>query len=65
MKTTATKTAATVENGCKTAKKEVASFKKRIGSVTYEVSVRFNETSKETMEDKLLRLVRREVNEVA
>jgi len=43
----------------------VANFSKRIGSVTYEVSVRFSEGGNETMEDKLLRLVKREVGEVA
>ena len=38
---------------------------KRIGSITYKVSVRFSETSKETMEDKLLRLIEREVDRSA
>lgn len=35
---------------------------KRIGSTTYEVSVHFSRTSKETMEDKILRLIEREVD---
>ena len=34
---------------------------KRIGSTTYEVTVHFSNSSKDTMEDKLLRLVGREV----
>ena len=45
-------------------KREVAepvTLLKRIGSTTYKVSVRFSETSKETMEDKLLRMIEREV----
>ena len=29
----------------------------RIGSTTFEVAIRFSETSKETLEDKLLRLI--------
>jgi hypothetical protein len=32
----------------------------RIGSTTYEVSVHFSKTSKETLEDKILRLIERE-----
>jgi hypothetical protein len=31
----------------------------RIGSATYKVSIRFSETSKETIEDKILKLVER------
>ena len=33
---------------------------KRIGPTTYEVAVHFSETSKETMGDKVTRLIRRE-----
>ena len=29
----------------------------RIGSTTFEVTIRFSETSKETLEDKILRLI--------
>ena len=36
-------------------------LQKRIGSTLFEVSVRFSETSTETMQDKLLRLIEREV----
>jgi len=35
-------------------------FTKRIGSTTYTVSVHFSQTSKETAEDKLLRLIKSE-----
>jgi hypothetical protein len=38
---------------------------RRIGSTTFEVSVRFSGTSKETIEDKILRLIGREANDVA
>ena len=37
---------------------------KRIGATTYKVSVHFSETSKETMGDKIIRLIKSEaVNE--
>ena len=48
-----------------TAAREPLNLLKRIGSTTYKVSVHFSETSKETMEDKLLRLMEREVNKIA
>ena len=32
---------------------------KRIGSTTYEVSIHFSQTSKETAQDKILRLITR------
>ena len=37
-------------------------LRKRIGPTLYEVSVRFSQTSRETMQDKLLRLIEREVS---
>ena len=40
---------------------EPVKLQKRIGSTLYEVSIRFSATSKETMQDKLLRLIEREV----
>jgi hypothetical protein len=40
-------------------------FQKRIGSTTYRVIVHFSETAKETAEDKLIRLMEREVREIA
>ncbi|MDR1247157.1 MAG: transposon-encoded TnpW family protein [Clostridiales Family XIII bacterium] len=57
MNTTAVKSAAS------TARKEREPVKllRRIGSTTYEVTVHFSNKSKETMEDKLLRIMEREV----
>jgi len=60
---TANKSAAGI-SGSNTAR-EPLNLLKRIGSTTYKVSVHFSETSKETMEDKLLRLMEREVNKIA
>ena len=39
-----------------------AKFQKKIGSTNYVVSVRFSEKSVETMEDKLIRMLRTEVS---
>ena len=35
-------------------------FSKRIGSVVYEVTIHFNQDAKETMDDKILRLIKNE-----
>lgn len=40
---------------------EPVKLQKRIGSTTYQVNVYFSQTSAETLDDKVLRLVRREV----
>lgn len=40
---------------------EPVTLRKRIGSTTYQVNVYFSQTSTETLDDKVLRLVRREV----
>jgi hypothetical protein len=37
----------------------------RIGSTTYEVAVHFNNSSKETIKDKLFQLIEQEVENVA
>ena len=37
-------------------------FSKRIGSIVYEVTVHFNQDAKETMNDKILRLVKNEAH---
>ena len=37
---------------------------KRIGSTTYEVSIHFSQTSKETAHDKILRLISREAKTI-
>jgi predicted 2-oxoglutarate/Fe(II)-dependent dioxygenase YbiX len=41
---------------------EPLNMRKRIGSTVYEVRMCFNQDTKETMEDKLLRLVRNDLN---
>jgi hypothetical protein len=38
---------------------------KRIGSTNYEVSIHFSQTSKETIEDKMLRLMLRDVKNIS
>ena len=56
-------------NAAATARKgrEPVKLLRRIGSTTYEVTVHFSNTStsKETMEDKLLRMMEREVDKNA
>ena len=39
---------------------ESGEFTKRIGSTNYRVSVHFSQTSRETMDDKIIRLIRNE-----
>ena len=41
---------------------EPAQLHKRIGSTVYEVRLHFNSDAKETMDDKILRLVRNDLN---
>jgi hypothetical protein len=41
--------------------RELLKLRERVGSTTYVVSVRFSQTSRETMQDKILRLIEREV----
>ncbi len=38
--------------------REHGSFQKRVGSTVYHVKVHFSQTSKETVQDKILRLIR-------
>lgn len=38
-------------------------FVKRIGKTTYKVNVHFSTTSKETMSDKIIRMLRNEVQQ--
>ena len=40
-------------------------YRKRVGSTVYVVKVHFSQTSQETAEDKLLRLIKREVENIA
>ena len=49
----------------KTVYAEPIAIQKRIGSTTYVVSVHFSKTSRETMEDKIFRLIEREVRKDA
>lgn len=42
---------------------EPGAFTKRIGSTTYRVSVHFSKTSRETVKDKILRLIRNEARQ--
>jgi len=52
----------TTINGTINAQNErTVKLQKRIGSTLYEVSVRFSATSKETMQDKIFRLIESEV----
>ena len=44
-----------------TAHAEPLNVRKRIGSTVYEVHIHFNQDAKETMNDKILRLIRSEV----
>lgn len=43
--------------------RESGVFTKRIGSTTYRVSVHFSKTSRETVNDKILRLIKNEVRQ--
>ena len=63
MTTTATKSAASMLG--KDTEAEPVMLQRRIGSTTYVVSVRFSQTSRETMQDKVLRLIESEVSKVA
>jgi len=47
------------------AQPQTQTIRKRIGSTVYIVNVHFSETSRETAEDKLLRLLKREVEHSA
>jgi len=44
-------------------KENYTTFLRHIGSTTYKVKVYFNDEGKETMEDKILRMIRNEVLE--
>jgi hypothetical protein len=57
--TTAVKSAA---ESAVTDEREPLKLQKRIGSTTFIVNVRFSNTSNETPEDKILRLIEREVD---
>jgi hypothetical protein len=63
MTTTAVKSA--VQTRGNNAHAEPIKLLKRIGSATVEVTVHFSNTSRETLEDKLLRIIEREVEKSA
>ena len=48
-------------NKIKTTPLEPYRLKKRLGSTVYEVNVYFNPDAKETMNDKIIRLIRNEI----
>ena len=62
MQATVTSTAKTQGNA---APAEPVRIVKRIGSTVYTVAVHYSRTSKETMRDKVLRLIESEVRESA
>jgi hypothetical protein len=51
----------TVAKTARHAEREPFKLLKRVGSTTYVVSARFSETATETLEDKVLRMIEREV----
>ena len=54
--------AVAVTRGDCTAHAEPATMHKRIGSTVYEVHTHFNPDAKETMDEKILRLIRNDLN---
>jgi hypothetical protein len=44
-----------------TAHAEPITMRKRIGSTLYRVNIHFSESSTETMDDKILRLIKRDI----
>ena len=63
MTTTAVKSAVRTSRG--NAESEPFMLRRRIGSTMFIVNVRFSNASTETLEDKLLRLIEREVDKSA
>ena len=49
-------------HGTATQREPIHILRRRIGSTTYNVGVHFSRTSRETLEDKILRLVRNDLN---
>jgi hypothetical protein len=49
----------------KSANAEPFKFSKKIGSTVYNVTANFSQTSKETIEDKMLRLIESEARNIA
>jgi len=63
--TTAVKSAATTAMPLPGQRREPVKLLRRIGSTTYVVTVHYSNTENETLEDKLLRMMKREVNKDA
>ena len=63
MQTTVIGTSAAMTQG--SAHAEPTKFSKRIGSTTYVVAVHFSQSSKETMLDKIMRLIESEARHSA
>ena len=55
----------TVNKSASSVKAEPFKFSKKIGSTVYNVTANFSQTSKETMEDKLLRVIENEAMKTA
>ena len=53
------------ENTIRATSERGGQFSRRIGSTTYLVSVHFSKTGKETIEDKIMRLMESEVGKSA
>lgn len=53
------------ESKGKAIRSEGGQFSRRIGSTTYLITIRFSETGKETFEDKVMRLIEKEVRKTA
>ncbi|GHV12725.1 hypothetical protein FACS1894219_06200 [Clostridia bacterium] len=67
--TTTTTAAVTAASAAKTAEREFEReslmLKRRIGSTEYLIAVRYSQTGKETLEDKILKLIESEVTRIA
>ncbi len=53
------------ENKGKAVRSEGGQFSRRIGSTTYLVTIHFSETGSDTFEDKVMRLIEKEVRKTA
>jgi len=62
--TTAVKTASAAKTSRQT-ESEPSMLRKRVGSTDFIINVRFSQSAKETIEDKILRLIKSEVRHSA
>jgi hypothetical protein len=63
--TTAAVTAASAASTVRNAEREPLMLKKRIGSTEYLIAVRYSQNAKETLGDKILKLIESEVRKSA